>query len=816
MLTVFKWVFRGFLALLVVCVLMIAVIFFLLNSSLPDYSATHRVKGLSAPVQIVRGEHAVPHIFGETDRDSFFGLGFAHAQDRLWQMVILRRASQGRLSEIFGERTVPTDRLLRRLDLHGLSVVSHDRLSESGRDLLQAYSNGINAWLEIVDRSVFNPGAPEFLLFDFEIRPWQPSDSLAIMKLQAFELSVHAQNEALRARAAARLTAEQLADLMPDAPRMILPDLTELALPDPAVTSGRGAGAEAAWLTAARQGGASNVWAASSDRAAARKTLFANDPHLGFSAPSIWMLARLELSTGGVIGGTIPGMPAMPVGRSAHLAWGVTSSYLDDQDLYFEQLDPDDGSRYLTPFGFREFRTMSEVINVKDGPPVNIDLAWTENGPVLPAEYFGIEDIVPEDHVVSLAWTALSPEDTSMDSVLNLMRSTTIDEALDTGSLLKAPSLNLVVADGEGMAMQLAGVAPRRHLFHETRGRRPSPGWKFRNRWQGELEYSQLPRVRNPASGWLANTNNRLVDQPFPEHVSHYWGDTQRIARLAELLRAGEIHSKESFQTIQLDTISYPARTLTALLTVDLWHSAGAPSDDPAVELRNRAINLLRNWNGGMDEHLPEPLIYSAWILAVQKHLVQDDLGDLFEEFRQPDPVFLERVYRDFDGASRWCDVLQSTPVETCLEIKVLALDEALANLKNRYGGDIGDWRWGDAHLAMHDHQILGGNWLFSWLVNLRQSTSGGEFTINRGASEASEELPFASTHGAGYRGVYDFSDPDSSAFVISTGQSGHPWSRHYDDLGALWRNGEYIVMSLDPDDIHPSATGTIILEPVP
>ncbi len=820
MLTIFKWILRAFLAILAGALLLFGGTYFLLTRSIPDYSATHRVDGVTGPVQIVRDRHGVPHIFGDTDQDVFFGLGFAHAQDRLWQMLIFRQMVQGRLSEVFGSQTLTSDELMRRLDMNGLAVSSYEVQDAWTKAALDGYAAGVNEWLKVIDNSLFNAGAPELLLFDFELRPWRPFDSLAIMNLQAYELTVHARNEILRARAEAAVSPERLADLMPEVPRMVAPDLasrttasggTTLNLHTPAVSgtihpSGPLAGAS---------GGASNAWAAAPDKSAAGGSLLANDPHLRFTAPSIWMLARLELSSGGIIGATIPGIPAMIAGRSAELGWGVTSSYLDDQDIMIERLDPTDDGLYLTPAGYRPFRTKNEVIDVKDESPLVIEALWTENGPVIPGRYFDLDSILPEDHVASLAWTALNPADTTLTGVLGLMKSATIDEALEAVRLVQAPSLNLFLASSDEIVMQTLGTAPRRHLFHETRGISPAPGWKHRNRWQGAIAYEELPRIRNPASGLLANTNNKLTDRPFPEHVSHYWGDSQRIERLRLLLLESNVFTRDGFKAIQLDTVSYAARTISALLGRESWHVADRPSQDPEVNARNEAINLLREWNGRMDEHRPEPLIYAAWTNAVQKLLTQDDLGTLADQFSRPDPLFIERVFRDVDGASAWCDIRQTTDRESCEEIATLALDEALANLAASHGENMQNWRWGNAHRAHHDHPVLGRFGTLSWLVNIRQSTSGGEFTLNRGTYAGTENSPYSSVHGSGYRGVYDFSEPDASSFIISTGQSGHPLSRHYDDLGALWRNGDYIVMSLDPEYARSSGVGTTILEPV-
>ncbi|MCY3878622.1 MAG: penicillin acylase family protein [Rhodobacteraceae bacterium] len=787
------------------------ILYFLLNRSLPDYDSSHAVQGITGPVEIVRDRHAIPHIFGGTDEDVFFGLGFAHAQDRLWQMTLLRRAAHGRLSEIFGPATLKTDRLMRMLDIHGLSVGALEYQTGEARAALNAYSRGVNAWLRILEDRFLNDGAPEFLLFDSTVRPWEPFDSIAILNLQAIELATHAEDETLRTRAAAQLSPERMSDLMPADPG------TGLAIPFTSTVAGlspvKGDGLFTQF-TGNGFRGASNAWAAAPSRSADKTSLLANDPHLRLRAPSIWMLARLELSSGGVIGGTIPGVPLIAIGRTAKTAWGVTSSYVDDQDLYFEQFDPETDTRYLTPDGSKEFRSRIEVIQIKDQPPERIELKWTDNGPAVPEEYFGLVDIIPANHFASLAWTLLEPENRSISAGIQLMKAQSVDEALEAANLHRAPTLNLLIADHSDIVMQVIGAAPRRHPFHETRGMTPSAGWKPHNRWQGEMSFESLPRFRNPANGVLANTNNKTIDRPFPDHLSLAWGDSQRIKRLEQLLATRESHTLESFTSIQLDTLSYPATTLVPLFARELWHKTGIAPQSEIERLRNEAIEQISDWDGEMDENIPQPLIYAAWARTLQKLLLQDELGDLAQEFRKPDPELLERVFDDVDGAAELCDIVQTPRTESCDDISLLALDEALSQLKERYGEELTAWRWGDAHQARHDHPVFGGDNLMSWLFSIRQSTSGGDYTLNKASMSGSGDEPYHNLHGAGYRGVYDFSDLDSSIFIISTGQSGHPLSRHFDDLGRLWRSGEYVLMSLDPDFARANSIGITNLEP--
>ncbi len=815
---VFRWTLRLLTTVLVLAAATATLAYFFASRSLPDYDTTWNVDGLGAPVEIVRDNSNVPHIFGDSDADVFYGLGFSHAQDRLWQMTLLRRKAQGRLSEQFGSRTVQADEFLRRLDLYRTATASVQHLDPHSQEMLRAYAAGVNAWLRKVNEEALGRGAPEFFLFQPEIAPWQPADSLAIAKLMALQLSPHMQNEILRASAALVLPPERLKDLMPDVPG----DATAGAPDYGSLFPGRPPFARAPhWPTdplhplgQPRLSGASNAWAATPARSAAGAALVANDPHLGLTAPTIWYLARMELRSGGVIGGTIPGLPVVLAGRSGRLGWGLTAAYADDQDLYMEELNPANPETYRTPRGWKPFRTERSIIKVRDADPVTITLRWTENGPVLPGSHLGLDGVTPPGHVAALAWTALSAEDSSFAAMLGLMEAPDISTAIEAGARHVAPAVNMILADSDGVALQLMGALPARDPGHVGQGRLPSLGWQAQNRWQGTLPYDSNPRLRDPEGGIVGNTNNKTTDRPFPDHVSFLWGDTQRIQRWQKLMAEREVHTRESFIAAQLDTVSFTARALLPLIARDLWYTGEAAPEGTPERQRQKALELLANWNGEMNEHLPEPLIYAAWLRQLQKKLIVDDLGQLSEAFLHPEPLFIERVFRDIDGASAWCDIRQSTMLETCSDTARIALDEALLWIGDRYGSALESLRWGDAHEARHDHEVLGGAPVLKWFVNIRQSTSGGDNTLQRAQTAGTGRDPFANIHAAGYRGVYDFADPDASVFITATGQSGHPLSRHYDDLGDLWRRGEYIPMTLDPELARAGAVGVTTLVP--
>ena len=815
---VFVWLMRITLGVAAVAGLLVSFAYFFLSRSLPDYSKTVEFSHITEEIEIVRDTANVPHIFGKNDQDTLFALGYVHAQDRLWQMTMLRRTAQGRLSELFGAETLTVDMVVRRLGIYSASRASLSALRSDTMAKLEAYAKGVNARLEEINLGNLGRGAPELFLFSNFIAPWSPTDSLAIIKLMGLQLSSHLESEVLRARVSLILDDDLLKDLLPDVPGSGVAELNDFASMFPSLLKQHASVAmpkhSLSPFKSIALSGASNAWAALPGRSASRGTLLANDPHLGLTAPSIWYLARLELENGGVIGGTIPGLPVILVGRSASLGWGLTTANVDDTDVYIEKLNPANPNEYQSLDGFVPFFKKQSIIEIKGKKPVTLDMLWTENGPVLPASHYNLGAITPEGHVTSVAWTLLSGQDTSFEAAFDIMVSGSVQAAMTASQTYIAPGQNLTLADKYQIAMRTIGALPKRDPRHQSKGRMPTAGWLAVNRWQGMFDASVNPVFLNPTGGILGNTNNKYIDRPFPEHISYDWGDTQRVQRWTGLMQNREVHTRDSFIEAQLDSVSPTARALLPLIGAELWFQSENAPANTSLGRRQVALELLANWNGEMNEHLPEPLIYAAWIRALQIRLIEDELGPLHEEFTQVEPLFIEKVYRDIVGAGQWCDVVQSTPVETCAEIARLALDDALAGLEKTYGSEITALRWGEAHQATHDHPVLGNIPVLKWFVNIRQSTSGGDNTLQRGKTIGTGPNPYLNVNAGAYRGVYDFADPDSSVYIISTGQSGHPLSRHYDDLGELWRRGEYVPMSLDETLARAGATGITTLRP--
>ena len=816
---IMRKVFAGVAVVALCAVLWVAM---LASFSLPRLSGTERLATVDARIEIIRDAHGIPRVFAKTPHDAWFAMGYVHAMDRLWQMDVARRLAQGRLSERFGPIALSTDRLMRALDLDGHAARSVEALSTEARDVLDAYAEGVNARIIQNAEEGHGRGAPEFYVFGGDIDPWTPADSLSILKGMAFQISRGAlAKEVKRGRFLLGLEPQQVHDLFPEYPGQgvgtlpiikaqgaqgrAVPDARLFALGD---------------LSDPRTAGASNAWAVDGRHTASRAPLLASDPHLPLTAPTVWHPVQVSGPGIELIGASLPGLPAIVIGRNQQMAWGITAAEIDDLDVFIEKTDPDNPARYSTPDGWKVFETREETIRVNGAAPVTMTIQRSRHGPVLPITVAGLAAVTPRNHVPALSWTALTDADTSFEALLTLNGSVTVAEALRAADTYIAPALNLVVADARTVGMGVAGRVPLRRLTSRIQGRVPSPGWKDDDDWIGWVSPSALPRTINPASGAVANANNRVGNADFPRHLSFDWDAPYRLNRIIKQLDARETHSVESFRALQMDSVSEMARAIAPLIGDDLWDTG---DDEEAHRLRADALLRLRDWNGEMSERGAEGLIFTAWLDALVFAVAGDELGALAEYYQGSRPLFIERVYRDLDGAGRWCDDTGTDGhAETCREMAARALDVALERLSERYGNDLDTWRWGAAHHAIHKHStlgdvgttVLGVDLSLGSIVNIEQETGGGDYTLNRGAMSHMGDDPYANVHAAGLRAVFDLADLDRSMFIVSTGASGHPLSDYYDNLSPLWRAGDLVPMSTDRETIESGALGTLVIAP--
>ena len=768
-----------------------------LRQSLPQLEGSLTLSGLKAPAEIVRDRHGVPHIHAASIEDAYFSLGFVHAQDRLWQMEMNRRIAAGRLSEALGAATLDADKFLRTLGVHRVAEATLKSLNAETRSQLDAYAAGVNAFL--AQRS--GPLPPEFLLTGIMPEPWQSADSVAWVKMMAWDLGANWRSELLRLRLAKKLSAAQIGEFLPpypgDAP-LAIADFTKLYRQ---LDAGKLA---ALALPGVTEDGASNNWVLAGRRSASGKPLLANDPHLGLAAPAIWYFAHLSAPGLEVMGATLPGVPAVVLGRNRHIAWGVTNTGPDVQDLYIERVDG--AGQVLSPQGWQKLATRKESIKVKGQADVTLTVRASRHGPLISDVFKPAAAALPQNYALAFAWTALREDDVTMQAAGKYASAANWNEFLAAARDFHSPQQNMVYADTDGNIGYIApGRVPVRKPENDLKGLAPAPGWDAKYDWDGFIAFEDLPQSYNPASGEIITANHKIVPTDYPHYITSEWSLPYRAERIQQLLNATPKHTLQSFAKIQADTVSLQVREILPLLL--------KTSTTDAEELK--VLQQLRRWNANMTVESAEPLIVSAWLRELGRLIYADELGDMFDGAWAHRADFMVHVLADSGGQGHWCDDVNTPAKETCADLLPKALALALADLQQRYGDDRAQWRWGDAHFALSEHRPFGRQPQLARLFDIRVPTPGDTYTVDVGRNTlTNEHAPFASRHAASLRAIYDLADLDKSVYIHSTGQSGNLLSPLYRNFAERWSRVEYIPMSMKRSDAADGSLGTLKLQP--
>ncbi|MDB5414785.1 MAG: penicillin amidase [Rubritepida sp.] len=742
------WWRRTVLAFWLVVLAIPVIVAVLVWRTVPADNAEVHITGLSAPASIQVDEAGIPHIQAANERDAATALGWMHARDRMFQMDMMRRGAEGRVSEIAGVAALRLDRFSRLLGLRQRAEADFAALDADTRGLLEAYSIGVNQW--IADRGRL--AAPEFLALGAP-EFWQPSHSLLWAKIMGLWLSSNWRTEIERARLAAVLPPEHLWDLWPADRSAGRPDVAALADVDRMLAAIPVFGEDAPLPSSA-----SNAFTVA--RGAGGAPVLASDPHLGYGAPILWYLARIQLADGRMLAGaTVPGVPLLIIGRNNDLAWGFTTTQSDTQDVFVE---PASAARVVR----------TETIRVRGEEPVTMEVRETSNGPVVS----DLDETPRTDgRVLAVRMANLEPNDTAAAGFLALNRAHDIAGARAAAAQISSPPQNLMVADRSGgIAMYLVGRTPIRA---EGDGSLPTPG----NRpWTGFVPFDEMPHVENPESGVLVNSNNRVSPPEHPVFLAREWFGDWRFRRIHERLAGPGPHDVAQFASIQMDTLSLLAREALPVLKA-LPRGTGT---------MGAAQALLADWDGNIGADLPQPLIWNAFarrmpMLALRQAGVADFRGNAeFLRFLLLEPE-----------ASWWCG-------GDCRAMAALALSEAVADLAQTHGADPAAWRWGTAHQALFEHPMLRFIPGLNRMTGLAVPVGGDGETVQRQGSRGDSTAPFDALHGAGLRMVADLSEPDGIFAIIATGQSGNPASSHWGDLLESWRGGVVRRLTREPAEV--------------
>ncbi len=738
----------------------------------PDLDGMRVAPGLAGEATIARDEKGVVHIDAASERDAYYALGFAHAQDRFFQMEAMRRIAAGRLAEILGAPVVDLDRRMRTLGIARLATGDVANLSPEALAVYEAYAAGVNAWLN--GRKGVAADELAFLLAP-EPEPWRPEHSLAWNRLMSLRLAGNWTSELMRQRLGAKIPTELIADLWPDYPKDGAVSITE--------TSGPALAAAAAFARLTNPEDGSNAWAVAGERAASGAPLLANDPHLGLPTPGTGHLVRLRAPGVRLAGASAPGVPAVILGHNGHVAWGLTNASTDTSDVYLEQLDPERPGYYLAPDGPRPFETRAETIHVRFAADQRIVIRSTRHGPIISDK--GPENDGGTGSVLALAHVGLLESEGSAEAVYRVNRARAWGDMLAAFKHAKAPQQNAFYAGPDGVGMATIGLLPIRRA---SDGYMPADGASAAGDWIAFADVSAMPQTFRPSRGWVANANNKIAPDDYPLWLGREWGYPGRVGEIARRLEGRSNLDLDAMQALQYDLTSPLARDLLPAMLRTL---SGADLDPTAQALAAR----LQAWDGQTGMNAAEPLIFFAWVREAVRQIFQDEMGAEFDPWFGLRAEPLERV---LSQRPAWCDdTTTEDQKETCPAALAKALMTANAWLIARYGDDPAAWRWGDAHQARFRHLVFGRLPFLNRAFDISLPAPGGQETINRAAFQASNEAdPFAQVHGPGLRALYDMADLERSRFVIAPGQSGRLFSPNRSNLAEDWRDGRYRILA--------------------
>jgi penicillin amidase len=754
------------------------------KAALAMIRGTLNVHGLKQSVRVQRDRWGVAHIYAQNEHDLFFAQGFVVAQDRLFQMELWKRSGQGRLAEILGPSFVQRDINARRLRYLGNMDAEYKSYSPDTKEILEAFTSGVNAYISEIQKPG-GIGVPiEFQFAGFKPEPWKPEDCLN--RLAAYSVTGNGASELHIAQLVALLGAEKAAELLEFDPPVKLdpaPGIDLSGLSSALLENLVGSDVPLHFPETPAQG--SNNWTVSGSLTATGKPFLANDPHRVIAEPSLRYIVHLVAPGWNVIGAGEPGLPGVAVGHNERIAWGFTIFGLDQQDLYLARLKPTDPDQYESERGWQRMLFRNETIKVRGGLPISVTLKFTRHGPVL------WED---GKRALALRWVGTEPGTAGYLGSLALDRAHNWQEFEQAMPRWKVPSENIVYADRDGnIGEHSTGLAPLRKNWT---GLLPVPeegGFE----WTGFVPNGDLPHTYNPASGFVATANQKMIPENYGYVVGFQWASPERFLRISEVLSgAGKSTHKvslEDMENLQNDVVSLPARDLQSLLK----HAAGnAPG---------AAAKLLLDWDSALTLDSTAATLYEFWVAelhdAVSKQFIPAEVQEIAGKLSLPKTI--QELSHPHAGQN---------PEAARDALLLKTLQAAEQKLSAKLGPDPKSWNWGRLHRVSFVHSLggvaSGADALFDRGPVARPGDGSTVDATYFGGSS------FDQLAGASYREIFDLSDWDNGVTVNVPGQSGQPGSPHYDDLLPLWTQGQYFPLRYSKQAVDRETTDVLELKP--
>lgn len=783
--------------LLVIAVAAIGVIVvtsLLRKAGLPDLSGDEKIAGLVSEVRILRDGRGVPHIYASNTHDLYFVTGYVTAQDRLWQMDMVRHATQGRLSEMFKRDMTDTDLFLRALRIPEKSKLVLEKEDPVILEILQAYTDGVNTWIK--ERGKKLPA--EFRLLGYQPEPWTMVDITNIIGFIGWDLaSANLSSEINNYKRAKKLGFEKATELIPDwniVDNVVYPDFN---LGDNEVSE---ALKLISSVTKAEDMGAynfsgSNNWAVSGARSETGKPILSNDMHMGLTVPGNWIQIHQiipgELNVTGVV---FPGEPFVIAGHNEKIAWGLTNLYVDDIDLFVEKTDSS-GNNYLYNGAWLPFSSRDEVIKTGGDSAKMRTVRYSHHGPVIS----GMRGI--DDAVLTMKWSGFDYSD-EIKAVYLLNRAKNWDDFRTALSHFRSISQNFAYADIDGnIGMQAGGGIPVR----KGSGVLPRRGDTTEYEWQGYVPYEEMPSSYNPAEGFVSSANNRTVTSGYPFYIGGNYDLPYRIMRIREMASEKEKLGIDDFKRMVTDNHSAYAAMLTPVII-----KVADKITDPD-ETEKKAIDVLKKWDYSMNAGLVAPTLFEFIRMELARNIMSDEMSDLYGSplGRQYD-FYIYQVMKK--GPDEWIDNVNTPEKENLDDIISLSVRSALDTLTARYGGYGDKWKWGKIHTMTFEHP-MGGVKVLNLLLGLNSRTYGVGGSYHTVEPFAFNEA-FRSYHGASERHIFNTANWDKSLTVIPTGTSGIPGSPFYLSQTKTYMNNEFYSDPFTEEAVQAAKKYEMILRP--
>ncbi len=788
---------------------------------LPDYEAEIDSPGLEQEVDIHWDEFGVPHIYASTEKDLYYAFGYVHAQDRLWQMTLTQIAAEGRFAEFFGEELVPYDKYQRTLGFWRMAQkLEAEALDDHERGILQAYSDGVNAFVE--ENS--NRLPVEFALTGIKPFEWTPTRSMAIVRLMGWDLNMSWWSESTYNYLKTTLPPEQFEELrlgwddtapttLNDDESIALGNISASLLPmlQMEIQKRKLLSAEGTHV-------GSNAWVVDGSKTNSGYPILAGDPHLGLDMPGKWYEVHLNLKGKNVSGTSIAGAPAVIIGQNDEYAWSFTNIMADDTDFFLEKTDPEDRGRYIVDsarageVAFQPYEKIREIIKVKDADDEAFEIRLTKHGPLV-SDIFPLENGMG-DYGISMQWTGYEISN-ELKAIYQINWGENFQDFKDAVDYFDVPGQNMMYADKEGnIAMFSAAKLPIRSGDKITMRR----GWEPKDDWQGFIPQEQMPHIINPEKGWIANANNKLTTDNYPYYLATFWEPPSRIEHITKGLTAKQILTQEDMIALQNDSYSEFAASVTPKILDIIKNQNEFDFSLP--------VSYLENWDFKYNESSTAASIFDTFFMSLSRNTFKDEFGDAaYENFEVHELMPVRALTNLLSDSSSFFDDINTEVRESKKDMVLKSMQDAIYFLSDSLGSEPFEWRWEQLHTISLRPPLFGefaeqpeAPGALKLIVNNVLSkgpypVKGHGMSVNNG--QYSWDKPFQMVLGPSVRRIVDLSNLSKTKSVIPTGQSGNPLSAHFGDQTELWLNGQYRTFYQDSSFFKQADFSSMKLIPV-